>query len=197
MAVKKDTKQAKKATPAKRGRPAKPKDAGALAVDLEPDKIADAIEGEPIFDGADGDGEDMSEAALKARERLAKLQILEGRVVQLQLQNKEKIIALDAKCGALTYITTALSCFGDGMRSFMNELRNMPDHLQAVCNLTPEQYRGAQGIVEEMLQRLGRVDFHLDSSESIDRKASELQAKTKEAATQRKSARIGAEEAMQ
>lgn len=181
--AKKDTK------PAKRGRPPKCKPAADEPILDTSDDLADIEAPKRIIPSDD----DLDFAELGAREYVAKVELLEAKVVQLGLQNKEKIIALEAKCGALTYIQTALEEFGKGMGAFMAELRNMPDHLQNACNLTPAQYKGAQVVVDEILERLGRVEFHLDSSATIDRKASELQAKTKESATQRKSAIIAGE----
>ena len=66
----------------------------------------------------------------------------------------------------------------------------MPDHLQAACNLTPDQYEGVMTVVDDMLKRLSLIKFHLDSSAEIDERASALQAKTKESAVQRTSASL-------
>lgn len=129
-------------------------------------------------------------ADIDVRTSKVNIRILEAKALQLELQNREKVIALDAKAGQLTYIATALSEFSNGMGSFVSELRQMPDHLQAACNLTPDQYEGVMHVVDDMLKRLSLVRFHLDSSAEIDERASALQAKTKESAVQRKSASL-------
>lgn len=130
------------------------------------------------------------QADIDVRTAKVNIRILEAKALQLELQNREKIIMLDAKAGQLTYIATALSEFSNGMGSFVSELRQMPDHLQAACNLNPDQYEGVVNVVDDMLKRLSLVKFHLDSSAEIDERASALQAKTKESAVQRESARM-------
>ena len=130
------------------------------------------------------------QADIDVRTAKVNIRILEAKALQLELQNREKIIMLDAKAGQLTYIATALSEFSNGMGSFVSELRQMPDHLQAACNLTPDQYAGVVNVVDDMLKRLSLVKFPLDSSAEIDERASALQAKTKESAVQRESARM-------
>ena len=72
-------------------------------------------------------------ADIDVRTAKVNIRILEAKALQLELQNREKIIMLDAKAGQLTYIATALSEFSNGMGSFVSELRQMPDHLQAAC----------------------------------------------------------------
>lgn len=130
------------------------------------------------------------QADIEVRTSKVNIRILEAKALQLELQNREKIILLDAKAGQLTYIATALGEFSNGMASFVSELRQMPDHLQVACNLTPDQYEGVSNVVDDMLKRLSLVKFHLDSSAEIDERASALQAKTKESAVQRKSASL-------
>lgn len=125
---------------------------------------------------------------IKVRTARAEVLILEERAKQLALSNREKIIDLDTKTSQLTYIATALSEFSRGVSSFVTELRHFPDRMQNACNLTPDQYASVSEIVDEILQRLGRVEFHLESSSEIDAKASALQAKTKESGAKRESA---------
>ena len=137
--------------------------------------------------------EEIGMSEIDRRTKLANMQLLELKVDATRMSNEKLQLDLDERIGALCYFNTALKEFSRVLNSFVGEVRGLPDELQSICNFTPEQYNGASGVVNDILQRLSKVTVNLESSAELKARASQLAAKNSAQAERRGRPRKGTE----
>lgn len=114
---------------------------------------------------------------IKYRTDVSNMRLLELKVESVRLANEKAQLDLDDRTGRMCYISTALKEFSNVLNPFVGEIKNLPDDLQTACNLSPDQYRAVQMVVNDLLKRLSGVRVSLESSSELKARASALSAK--------------------
>ena len=114
---------------------------------------------------------------IKYRTDVSNMRLLELKVESVRLANEKAQLDLDDRTGRMCYISTALKEFSKVLNPFVGEIKGLPDDLQTACNLSPDQYRAVQMVVNDLLKRLSGVRVSLESSSELKARASALSAK--------------------
>lgn len=114
---------------------------------------------------------------IKYRTDISNMRLLELKVESVRLANEKAQLDLDDRTGRMCYISTALKEFSNVLNPFVGEIKGLPDDLQNACNLSPDQYRSVQMVVNDLLKRLSGVRVSLESSSELKARASALSAK--------------------
>lgn len=114
---------------------------------------------------------------IKYRTDVSNMRLLELKVEAVRLANEKAQLDLDDRTGRMCYISTALKEFSNVLNPFVGEIKGLPDDLQTACNLSPDQYRAVQNVVNDLLKRLSVVRVSLESSSELKARASALSAK--------------------
>ena len=114
---------------------------------------------------------------IKYRTDVSNMRLLELKVESVRLANEKAQLDLDDRTGRMCYISTALKEFSNVLNPFVGEIKGLPDDLQNACNLSPDQYRSVQMVVNDLLKRLSGVRVSLESSIELKARASALSAK--------------------
>jgi hypothetical protein len=116
--------------------------------------------------------QDIDDEELARRERIATVLLMEERLKSQQLDNIKRQLDLDERSGTMCYIATALAECNRAFALNVEELKAMPVDLQRKIGLTPQQYKGVEEYVRDLLDRLyNKIELNLDSTEEIKARA--------------------------
>jgi len=114
----------------------------------------------------------MSADEIHTRLTEAKVRLTEARAVSEAVRARQAQLAYDRECGELVYISSAMSEFDAKLAPIMALFRSLPPLLSSSLALTPAQHKIVQEAVDKVLQELDQIEFHFETSEEVDARAS-------------------------
>lgn len=135
---------------------------------------------------------EIDDDELAKRERVATVLLMEEKLKSQQLDNIKRQLDLDERSGSMCYIATALAECNRAFALNVEELKGMPVDLQKLIGLTPQQYKGVEEYVRNLLDRLyNKIELNLDSTEEIKARA-QLSSAASVAQSQRVQSKVAA-----
>lgn len=114
----------------------------------------------------------MTAEEMKIRAAEAKVRLAESRAISEAVRARQAQLAYDKECGELVYISSAMQEFDSQLAPIMAIIRSLPPMLSNALSLTPEQHAVVQASVDKILKELSEVEFHFETSEEVDARAS-------------------------
>lgn len=114
----------------------------------------------------------MTQEEIHVRMTEAKVRLAESRAISEAVRARQAQLAYDRECGELVYISSAMQEFDSQLAPIMAIIRSLPPMLSNALNLSPEQHAVVQASVEKILKELSEIEFHFETSEEVDARAS-------------------------
>ncbi len=114
----------------------------------------------------------MSADEIHTRLTEAKVRLAEARAVSEAVRARQAQLAYDRECGELVYISSAMQEFDSQLAPIMAIIRSLPPMLSNALSLSPEQHAVVLASVDKVLKELSEIEFHFETSEEVDARAS-------------------------